>query len=169
MILIETHRLNLQTLTRMDVSEDYADWLNDTEINRYIKKMPRQTVGSCKDYVRSYMDTSKKALIGIFTKDYLHIGNITLTDINKRDKKACIGVCIGRKEYHSKGFGKEAVKHIINYCFNDIDLWDVEAYIDKDNRASLNLFTGLGFKKIEERKTDYIFIKKRRQELKEAV
>ncbi len=69
-IKIETERLVLRSLLLSDISQDYADWLNDPEINKYLSHSDVvQTIATCRNYVQSYQENHDKALIGIFVKD----------------------------------------------------------------------------------------------------
>ena len=146
-VIIETEHLILQNLKLGDVSQKYVNWLNDPEINKYLKPTgASQTMESCLDYVISYEGRDDKALIGIFMKDDgLHIGNVTLSTIDWQNKVGTIGICIGRKEYLGKGFGKEGLSAIVKYCFQQLGLCRLQAYLSTDNMKSLNLFEKCGF------------------------
>ena len=145
---IETEYLVLRNLKLNDVSQKYVDWLNDSEINKYLKPTCIfHTMESCLDYVRSYEGRDDKALIGIFMKsDGLHIGNVTLSTIDWQNKAGTIGICIGRKEFIGKGFGKEVLSAVVRYCFLQLGLSCLQAYISANNVKSLNLFEKCGFK-----------------------
>ena len=128
-VIIETEHIILRNLRLSDVSQKYVDWLNDPEINKYLKPTcVSQTMGSCIDYVRSYEGRDDKALIGVFMKgDGLHIGNVTLSTIDWQNEVGTIGICIGRKEYTGKGFGKEVISAIVRYCFLRLGLSCLQA------------------------------------------
>jgi len=151
MIKIGTERLILKDLKPEDVSQDYVDWLNDPEINRYLScaGIP-QAIETCLDYVRSYERQSDRALIGIFLKENgLHIGNITLSTIDQQNKAAAIGISIGRRECMGKGLAREALSAIVKYCFEGLGSYRLWAGINVNNTKSLNLYLKCGFK-IEE-------------------
>lgn len=146
-IRIETERLTLRTLRPEDVSPEYVAWLNDPAVNKYLScANNRQTFESCLDYVRSYECRDDEALIGIFLRENgLHIGNLTLSLIDLENKTGTAGICIGRKEFTGKGFGKEALGGVLNYCFRHLGLRSLQAYLNTNNVISLNLFKSCGF------------------------
>lgn len=148
---IETERLILRNMHTDDVTQDYADWLNNPEVNKYISCSGKyQTIESCLAYVKSHERRNDKALIGIFLKDNgLHIGNLTFSSIDWCNKTGTIGICIGRKDCMQKGYAKEALTAIINYSFKQLNLYRLQAGINSNNVKSLNVFTKCGFK-IEE-------------------
>lgn len=148
-INIETDRLILRNFDEKDISQDYVNWLNDPEVNRYLScaGVP-QTMESCISYVRSYEGRNDTALIGIFLRDNdLHIGNLTLSTIDWQNKSGVIGISIGRKEYMGKGLAKEALSALVKYCFEQLGLLRLQAGVHVRNIRSVNLFTKCGFKR----------------------
>jgi RimJ/RimL family protein N-acetyltransferase len=147
-IKIETKRLVLRSLLLSDISQDYADWLNDPEINKYLSHFNTvQTIKTCRDYIQSYQEKKDAALIGILLKgNDLHIGNITFSSLDWDNKAVAIGISIGRKEYMGKGLASEALCAIVRYCFQQLGLIRIWAGVNISNIRSLNLFIKSGFK-----------------------
>lgn len=140
-IYITTPRLILRNLRPEDVTQDYADWLNDPEVNRFLSCAGiRQTLESCREYVRSYEGLNDKALIGIFTREGCHIGNITISSVDRKRREATIGICVGRKKCWSQGFGTEAVSTLVQYGFQSMGLRHFTAGVNVRNTASVMLF-----------------------------
>ncbi len=147
-INIKTDRLILRNVNLDDVSQDYADWLNDSEINKYLScANTQQTKESCVLYVQSFAGRKDKALIGIFLKnDGLHIGNITFSTIDWHNKSGTVGISLGRKAFMGKGLAKETLISVVKYCFERLSLHRIQAGINTENIRSLNLFVKCGFK-----------------------
>ncbi len=147
-IKIETERLVLRNLKSNDVSQDFVDWLNNPEINKYLSCADTfQTMETCISYVQSYQSRNDVALIGIFLKEKsLHIGNLTLSAVDSHNKSVTIGISLGRKEYMRKGFAKEALTAMVKYCFEQLKFHRLSAGINVYNTISLNLFIKCGFK-----------------------
>jgi len=61
------------------------------------------------------------------------------------------------QEFQGKGYGKEAVKAIIEYAFKEMKIHSIEADIDKDNIASEQLLKSLGFRKEGHFKESFYF------------
>ncbi len=146
-IKIETDRLKLRNMTLQDVSQDYVDWLNDPEISKYLSCANTvQTMESCLAYVQSYVGQNDKALISIFSKkNGLHIGNVTLS-FDWNNKGGTVGISLGRKEYMGIGLASEALNNIVNYCFRELKLHRIQAWVSEKNLNSIKLFLNCGFK-----------------------
>ena len=148
-IHLETERLIMRNLQVEDVTRDYAEWLNDPEINRYLINSGKiHTMEDCITYVNSFKSKCDKALIGIFNRETgLHLGNITLSHIYWHRKIAEIGICVGRKEYHGKGIASEALKSVIDFCFSpELKMHRLIALTHAPNETSTKLFKRCGFK-----------------------
>jgi len=150
-IKIETKCLVLRNLESNDVTQNYVDWLNNPEINKYLSCANTfQTIEACISYVQSYQKRNDATLIGIFLKENgLHIGNLTLSMIDLHNKSVAIGISIGRKEYVGKGLAGEALTAIVRCCFKQLGFHRIWASINVKNTRSFNLFIKCGFK-IEE-------------------
>jgi [ribosomal protein S5]-alanine N-acetyltransferase len=146
-INIETDRLILKNLNVEDISIDYVNWLNDPNINKYLNSAGSvQTMESCTSYVESFQNIEEKSLLGIWLKkESLHIGNLTLS-LDIRRNLGVTGVSLGRRECMGKGLGMEALVGLRNYCFEQIKLHRLEAYVSEKNIDSTKLFLRSGFK-----------------------
>lgn len=145
-IQFETDRLLIRTLKESDVTQDYPDWLNDPEINAYLDLDGGQTIESCRSYVRGFIGFDKAMLVGIFDQSSgVHIGNMTLSAIDWRNKYAWIGIALGRKQFQGKGLAKEALSAYIDFCFKKLKLHAVRAGVSVRNEPSLRLFKNCGF------------------------
>ncbi len=136
-------KVTLKILTPKLVTQAYADWLNDPQVNKYLSCKGTQTIETCKNYILDWKGT----LFGIYYEG-LHIGNISVKDdtlFNKQTKTAIIGICIGRKKFWGEGLGRKALQLGINYCFVT-KYKRIHACINTKNFSSINLFLRCGFK-----------------------
>jgi len=147
-INIKTHRLILRNMTVEDISQDYADWLNDPDVNKYLRRTnTTQTIQSCIEYVQSYTVRNDTALIGIFLKeDERHIGNLTLSSIDWLNQTVTVGISIGRKDLWGQGLAKEALSTLMEYCFKELETHHIQAGIRTQNSRSVNLFMKCNFR-----------------------
>ena len=65
-----------------------------------------------------------------------------------KNKRAGIGILIQDEENRNRGYGKEALELLVDYCFETLHLHQVYANISESNLASLALFETNGFQKI---------------------
>lgn len=91
---------------------------------------------------------AKQLRLAICSLNKETIGLIDLFDFDIKNKRAGIGILIKDKANRYKGYGKEALNLLVNYCFKTLHLHQVYANISETNEASLRLFENNGFKKI---------------------
>ena len=76
------------------------------------------------------------------------LGMIDIFDFDFKNNRAGIGLLIKETKDQNKGFGKEALSLLIDYCFNHLHLHQLYCNTSEDNTTSIRLFTNLGFEKI---------------------
>jgi diamine N-acetyltransferase len=76
------------------------------------------------------------------------LGMIDLFDFDFKNKRAGVGILVKELEDRMKGYGKEALKLLIDYSFKRLDLHQLYCNISEGNDASIKLFSNQGFKNI---------------------
>ena len=76
------------------------------------------------------------------------LGLIDIFDFDFKNSRAGVGVLIKEPNDRTKGYGKEALSLLVNYCFTHLGLHQLYCNISEENEASVKLFTKQGFKKI---------------------
>ncbi len=148
--VIETERLIL----RKPVPEDIPAWFkmrSNEENMRYIGRKPATAIEEVKalyDLVVQDIEANKHIGWVVAEKSNASgfVGMIGFHRIKPEHHRAEVGYMI-EKEYQGKGYGKEAVKAIIEYAFKEMNIHSIEADIDKDNIASERLLLSIGFVK----------------------
>jgi RimJ/RimL family protein N-acetyltransferase len=74
------------------------------------------------------------------------IGTVTLFNLNLDNGRAEIGYGLGR-EYWRNGYMNEALRALIKYCFEVLDLRRLEADVDPRNESSIRTVERLGFRR----------------------
>jgi ribosomal-protein-alanine N-acetyltransferase len=72
-------------------------------------------------------------------------GMVNYHDGHIRNKRVAIGYFID-PGFHQKGIATEAVSAILDFCFGELHLHRVQAFIQPDNTASRKLVEKLGFR-----------------------
>ncbi|HOO98694.1 MAG TPA: GNAT family protein [Bacteroidales bacterium] len=73
------------------------------------------------------------------------IGTIDIFDFDPFHKRAGLGILIADEKERKKGYATMALKCLIKYCFNTLQLHQVWCNILSNNCESIDLFTKLGF------------------------
>ena len=80
------------------------------------------------------------------------IGRCALFDINYVDCNAMLGMVIGEKEYWGQGYGQEAVRLLVDYGFNLLNLNSIMLGAFEFNARALRCYERAGFKVIGRRR-----------------
>ena len=146
---LETDRLLLRRLNVNDVNE-VLELRGNPETMKFI---PRPLAKSKEDALEHIALIEEKIVnnIGINWAITLKdnpklIGIIGHYKIQPENYRAEIGYMI-LPEYHGKGIVTEAIKVVVNYGFEDMQLHSIEAIIDPENRASERVLQKSGFVK----------------------
>lgn len=137
---LRSTRLMLHAYTPMLVTEEHARWLNDKELLQFSEQRHSEhTVKTQLDYVRDGPPNRHLWLIRCNAAD---IGSITAY-VDEHDRRANLGILIGRREYHGQGFAAEAWLTVIDWLF-DNGYHKIEAGCREDNWPMRRLATTTG-------------------------
>jgi len=142
-------KVYLRPLSLEDLDGNYVSWLNDSEvcvnnshhIFPYTKEMAR-------DYIQNaYISKDKLILAAVLKENHLHIGNISLLQIDFISQNAAFAVLFGEKEYWGKGLSKEAALLIIRHGFDALNLHRIYCGTFSENIPMIKLANYLGMEK----------------------
>jgi ribosomal-protein-alanine N-acetyltransferase len=143
--ILEGERISLYPLNLSFCTEKYLSWLNDEDVYTHLDVGGNYTMEELYNFV------NKNAVDGlliwaIVLKDSNnHIGNIKIDKIDLAELHGEYGIMIGDKSVWGKGYGAEASKIVINYCFNYIGLKAINLGVHIENRSAVKLYKKLGF------------------------
>jgi len=140
-------RLYLREVRPEDVNENYYRWMNDPEITRYLESRfyPNSMTG-LREYVTNKLSDQDNVFLAIVLKENdRHIGNIKLGPINWIHRFADIGLLIGEKDCWGKGHATDAIRLVVNYSFNTLNLHKLTAGCYDLNIGSIKAFQKAGF------------------------
>ncbi len=147
-VLLENNRIYLRPLRIEDITGEYVQGLNDTEVNRYLEvRRNVQTCESVEKFVISNMEDQSSILFGIFIKNSREpfIGTIRVHGIDFFHYMASIGICIFAKRAWKKGHAFQALQLVKDYLWGVLGLHYLEAGAYAKNISSINAFTRAGF------------------------
>lgn len=157
-VLIEGKRTYLREIQLSDANRNYCSWINDPEINQYLEsRFEKWSIKKLKDYVSEIKKNPNYVFLAIIAKGKnKHIGNIKIGPINRSHRYADVGVIIGEKSFWRKGFATEAIKLVVDYAFNKLDLHKLTAGAYNCNIGSIRAFKKAGFSAEGVRKKHYL-------------
>jgi RimJ/RimL family protein N-acetyltransferase len=161
-VFLEGKNIYLRPLD-MDDLETFYVWFNNPDLRQYLLLPFPITKAGEQDFLEKAMRDENNVILSIIVKkgDKL-IGNIGLhqmhTPVNKVSKRAMLGIAIGDLEEASKGFGTEAIKLMLDYGFNSLNLHRIELTVFDFNERAFKAYKKIGFKE-EGTKREALYLK----------
>lgn len=153
---LQGDNLLLRPLETEDLGILY-NWENDPgnwQVSQTITPFSKQLL---KKYIEnSHLDifqVKQLRLVVSLKNTYQAVGLIDLFDFDPFHQRAGIGVLIGREEDRNKGYAGEALRILLDYCFNTLILNQVYCNILESNKSSQRLFINAGFEKTGTKKS----------------
>ena len=141
---ITTPRLRLRAIGIEDVVELYAVF-SDPEVVRYWARPALTDLAEAVVMIEQRAREPSMLQWGIVRaqEDRL-LGTCTLADIDLAHRRASIGYALGRDAW-GQGIAREAVRALISYGFEAIELHRIGADVDPRNARSIRLLEEMGF------------------------
>jgi len=83
--------------------------------------------------------------LGIFLKDGTVIGDVALQNIDSQNRSCSIGMGIAKIQNRNRGYGKQAVKLLLEYAFCNFGMERITANTLEINISAQKSLEGLGF------------------------
>ena len=132
--------------------EKYVEWLNDFQITDYTGRSSQLiTIESEKKYFEEHIN-DEAAFSIVRLEDDEMIGRISLEKVNHTNRTATLGIFIGDKDSRNKGLGTEAIKLILDYGFNYMNLNNIMLDVLDVNARAIACYKKCGFKEIGRRR-----------------
>lgn len=132
----------------IDDAEIFTKWINDFEVTDYIGRSAAvMTLEGEKRYLEQNSNPEASFVIVTLDKDEM-IGTVSLERINNTNRSATLGIFIGNKEYLSKAYGTEAIRLILDYGFNYMNLHSIKLDLMSFNERALKCYKKCGFKEV---------------------
>ena len=132
--------------------EKFTEWMNDFETTDYTGRSAYiTTLEGEKKYFEENIDKDYNFFIVTLDNDKL-IGTVGLERYNSINRTATLGIFIGDKEYRSQGYGTEAIKLILDYGFNYLNLNNIKLELISFNERALKCYKKCGFKEYGRRR-----------------
>jgi RimJ/RimL family protein N-acetyltransferase len=139
--------LILRPITTKDL-EIFRKWINDWDVCRGLLRHLPTTDFNHKEWFKSVKKDKNQIHFAIeIKKNKKYIGNLGLRNINWKDRNGDFLIYIGDKSQRGMGYGTEATKMFIDYCFNILNLHKVYLRVADYNKNAVRAYEKVGFKK----------------------
>lgn len=140
--------------------EHIRKWVNNSQITDKLSDIflyphtETQTRGFLDMMMKG--DSNMKGFVIAHKEGLEYIGQIDLISIDWRNRIAEMGIVIGLEEKQGKGYGSEAIKLLLDFVFNTLNLNKMELIVHDYNQPAIKCYKSCGF--IEEgRKREKFF------------
>lgn len=128
------------------------EFIHEIENNQDIWEISNTITPYSKFLIKQYLEQAHKDIfevkqlrLVICNDDDMAIGMIDLFDFDFKNRRAGVGILIKDKINRQKGYGREALDILIDYCKSHLDMHQLFCNISEDNMMSLKLFKNHGF------------------------
>lgn len=120
---------------------DPLNWLVSNTVAPYSKEEIEKFIEQEHDL---YSDQQMRWMIE--DKDNAVIGCVDLYDFDPKNQRVGLGILID-DPYRGKGLGQDALKVVVQFCFDKAEVRTIHAEILENNPSSHRLFEAIGFER----------------------
>jgi RimJ/RimL family protein N-acetyltransferase len=141
---ITGERLYLSPVNTGD-SEIYVKWMNDAAVAVNFSQYQFTVAG--KDDLKWLFEPgdSVQRYAIVLTDGDVMIGTVSLQNIDHLNRNAFVGIFIGEAEHRGRGYGAEAIRLILHYGFNTLNLHNIMLSVSADNPGAIACCKKVGF------------------------
>lgn len=149
---VEGERVILREKRLEDAQDDYQ-WRADPDLAVFDAVPPLKM--SWQDFERIFKEElryppPRQLTLSIIDRKGVHIGNCMYYDFDEGRGQAELGIMIGRREYWSHGYGRDAVAAMLRYMFESPKLKRVYLHTLTWNLRAQKAFQSTGFSPVRE-------------------
>lgn len=142
--MIYGKQTRLRRIERQDIPT-FVRWFSDPEVREFLViNRPISTAEEEKWFERK-LEEEGSEIFAIETTDGTHIGNIELFSVDERNRHAELGVVIGEKAYWGQGYGSDAIRTLLRFGFEEMNLHRIYLRVYEDNTRGIRAYEKCGF------------------------
>ncbi|TFH27585.1 MAG: N-acetyltransferase [Promethearchaeota archaeon] len=147
--MLEGTRIRL-VAPRKEFIPTFTKWMNDREVLQYLLMYKPLTLETEEQWFDQMITHENSLLFSILTlpspenENETLIGNVSI-DIDHRNGVGSLGIIIGEKKYWGQGYGTEALRLLIAYAFDTLNLQRIEIEVFSSNPRALVCYKKVGF------------------------
>ncbi len=141
-------RVRLRAIERSDLPR-FVQWLNDPEVLQGLMLHVPMSLAQEENWFENTLKRdpveTPLAMEVDTPEGWVHIGNIGFHDINWQERAAEVGIFIGDKRYWSQGYGREAMRLMLKYGFETVNLHRIYLRVFESNPRAIRSYERAGF------------------------
>lgn len=139
--------IKLRAYEEKDIKQAQA-FINDPEIKYYLTpSVPFPvTLEDEKKFINSQSAFKDTYSFAIETLDGVYIGGCGLNKVDWKNRSVVVGIFIGDKNYWSKGYGTDAMKVLVDFIFDEMNINRIQLNVYSFNKRAIRSYEKVGFK-----------------------
>ena len=154
--MFEGKKVRLRSLELSDLDTVMEYWNASLELREYIGYVLPHSREEEEAWIRSSWEHRKKgtmynfAIADLATDEFL--GACSLGSISQANRSAILGISVHAEKNWGKGYGTDAMKVLLNFGFNYLNLNRIELDVYAYNPRAIHIYEKLGFKRAGRRR-----------------
>ena len=140
--------IRLRAIEESDIPR-FVEWLNDPEVYKHLRMMyPLGTDMEQAWFARLKDRDPATRPMGIeiqHPEGWVFIGNVGFNSIDWINRSGELGIFIGEKQYWSQGYGKKAMRLIVQFGFESLNLHRIMLRVHANNPRAIRSYEAVGF------------------------
>ena len=144
--MLEGKKIVLRAFEEEDIVFN-LNWQNDIEFQNLFLGT-RYPISECEEYewYKAVIKDKSKLIFSIkYKEDNKYIGNIGISNISWINRNASFWIYIGERNYRRKGCALEATQLMIEYSFNNLNIYKIYLNVLEKNIPAVKLYKKLNF------------------------
>lgn len=153
--ILETNRLILRPIQKEDVEDIFNCWMRDEKVSQYMCWKASDDIEEARGFVQfelEQLESDKWFRWIILDKETGNIIGTCLVFFNDEENHWDVSYNLGRA-YWSKGYTTEAMREVMHFAENVLNMTECVTSYAKVNKASANVLHKLGF--VDEKEIPY--------------
>lgn len=147
--MLQGEKVRLRAYTKDDLPLVRA-YLNEIEVGQMLRGgilFPFRPEDEEKWYEALDANSEKEYGFAIETKDDgTYLGGCGVHAIDAKNRVATVGIFLG-KEHLEQGYGTDALRVLVDFCFNEVNLNKVRLNVFSFNKRAIRCYEKVGFKR----------------------
>jgi RimJ/RimL family protein N-acetyltransferase len=153
-------KVRLRPPEHSDLDAIMTHW-NTYETRRFLNEFIPHSRAQEEKWIQSMIEAADKREAYAFiieeqtTRELL--GSVDVRAIDWIDRHALVGIAIYNPEKHGHGYGTDALRCLLRFCFHVLNLHRVELGVFEFNPRAKHVYEKVGFKEVGRRREDKWF------------
>jgi RimJ/RimL family protein N-acetyltransferase len=143
--MIVGQKTRLRGIEREDIPT-FVKWFNDPGVRHYLEMYLPMSTAAEEGWFEAQLKDDSSRIFAIETEEGVHIGNISLGNLDWKNRNAAIGIVIGEKEYWGQGYGTDATIALVDFAFKEMNLHRVYLHTYDFNERAIRCYEKCGFR-----------------------